>query len=81
MPNTTSQNLDQTRLTLSAKCVQCGRTVFGPEWSENIADGACIHIWQCPVCNYEFETTDNVVERTESVGELAEEFFSNLLVA
>jgi len=66
---------------LSAKCAQCGRTLIGPEWSENVGDGGCVHIWQCPVCSYEFETTDNVVEKTESAAELVEEFLPNLLVA
>jgi hypothetical protein len=82
MPNTINEELDPARTTvLSAKCAQCGRTLIGPEWSENVADGGCVHIWHCPVCSYEFETTDNVVEKTESDAELAEEFLPNLLVA
>ena len=81
MPNT-SQNSNLTRpADLSTKCGRCGTTLVGPEWSENTTDGRCVHIWQCPVCSHEFETTDNVVEKTESDAELAEEFLSNLLVA
>jgi hypothetical protein len=82
MPKTTNENLSPASLaTLSAKCTRCGGTLIGPEWSENVADGGCVHIWKCPVCSFEFETTDNVVEKTESDTELAEEFLPNLLVA
>jgi hypothetical protein len=66
---------------LLAKCGRCGTTLIGPEWSENIAGGACVHVWQCPICSYEFETTDNIVEKTESDAELVDEFLPNLLVA
>jgi hypothetical protein len=66
---------------LSANCAQCGRTLIGPDWSENAADGSCVHIWHCSVCSHEFETADYVVEKTESDAELAEEFLSNLIVA
>jgi hypothetical protein len=77
-----NENLDLTsRATLSVNCTQCGRPLIEPEWSENVANGGCVHIWQCPVCSYEFETTDSVVEKTESDAELAEEFLPNLLVA
>ncbi len=82
MPKTSNETFGLTSTTvLSAKCVQCGRTLIGPEWSENVADDGCVHIWQCPACSYEFETVDNVVEKIETDAELAEEFLSNLLVA
>ena len=82
MPKTSNETLELASTpVLSTKCAQCGRTLIGPEWSENVADGGCVHIWQCRVCSCEFETTDNVVEKTESEAELAEEFLPNLLVA
>ena len=82
MAITTNANLDLTSpADLSAKCGRCGTTFIGPEWSENTANGTCVHVWQCPVCSFGFETTDNVVVKTESDAELAEEFLSNLLVA
>ena len=82
MPKTTNENLDRTSpAELSANCVKCGKMLIGPVWSENTADGGCVHVWQCPICSYEFETKDNVVEKTESDSELAEEFLPNLLVA
>ena len=82
MPRTNNEKLDLTsRAAFSVKCVKCGTAMAAPEWSENLADGACVHIWHCPVCSHEFETTDNVVEKTESDAELAEEFLPNLLVA
>lgn len=65
----------------SQKCARCGGTLIGPEWSENVGDGGCVHIWHCPDCSLEFETTDTAVEKTESDAELAEEFLPNLLVA
>ena len=82
MSKSTHKKSDLTGLAdLSAECGRCGTTLVGPEWSENIAGGACVHIWKCPFCSYEFETTDHVVGKTESDAELAEEFLSNLLVA
>ena len=82
MATTTNVNLDLTSpADLSAKCGRCGTILIGAEWSENLADGGCVHIWQCPVCSYEFETMDNAVEKTESDAELVEEFLPNLLVA
>jgi rubredoxin len=66
---------------LREKCTQCGWTLIAPEWSENVGDGGCVHIWRCPICSYEFETTDNAVEKTTPDAELAEEFLPNLLVA
>jgi hypothetical protein len=82
MPKSSNETLEPASApVLSTKCAQCGRTLIGPEWSENVADGRCVHIWQCPVCSCEFETTDSVVEKAESDAELAEEFLPNLLVA
>lgn len=82
MPKTSNETLELASTpVLSTKCAQCGRTLIGPEWSENVADGGCVHIWQCRDCSCEFETTDNVVEKPESEAELAEEFLPNLLVA
>jgi hypothetical protein len=66
---------------LSQKCVRCGGTLTGPEWSENVGDGGCVHIWHCPDCSLEFETRDTAVDKTESDAELADEFLPNLLVA
>jgi len=81
MPGTTNETLESASApVLSIKCAQCGGTLIAPEWSENVA-GGCVHIWQCQVCSYEFETTDNIVEKTESDAELAAEFLPNLLVA
>jgi hypothetical protein len=70
-----------TSLRCSAKCVQCGTLLIFPEWSESVGERQAIHIWHCPVCGREFETTDNVIEQTLSDAELIEEFLPNLLVA
>jgi ribosomal protein L37AE/L43A len=52
-----------------------------PEWSESVGERQAVHIWHCPVCGREFETTDNAIEQTLSDAELIEEFLPNLLVA
>jgi len=68
-------------LRCSAKCVQCGTPLLMPEWSENISGREAIHIWHCPICEHEFETTDNVIEQQPSEVKLIQEFLPNLLVA
>jgi hypothetical protein len=68
-------------LRCSTNCVQCGTPLIVPEWSETVGAGQAIHIWHCPVCEHEFETTDNRVEQAPSKDKLIEEFLPNLLVA
>ncbi len=65
----------------STECVKCGTPLTVPEWSEIVSAGQATHIWHCPVCETEFETTDNCVEQAPSEEELIEEFLPNLLVA
>lgn len=82
MQKAKSETLEKVRITApSAQCAQCGTTLIAPEWSENVGEDACVHIWRCPVCSNEFETLDNDVEKTTPDAELAEEFLPNLLVA
>ena len=68
-------------LKCSAKCIQCGTPMIIPEWSESVDTGQVMHIWHCPICEQEFETTDNVVKPMPSEDELIREFLPNLLVA
>jgi transcription elongation factor Elf1 len=68
-------------LRCATNCVQCGTPLVVPEWSETVGAEQAIHIWHCPVCEYEFETTDNRVEQAPSEDKLIEEFLPNLLVA
>ena len=67
-------------LRVSTRCTQCGTSLILPEWSES-ANGQTTHIWHCLVCGHEFETKDNIVEKTPTSAELVEEFLPNLLVA
>jgi ribosomal protein L37AE/L43A len=69
------------RLRSPTECIQCGTLLITPEWSETVNSGQAVHIWRCPVCEYEFETIDNVVEPMVPVGELIQEFLPNLVVA
>ncbi len=39
-----------------APCAQCGNTLFGPEWSEQLSDTRIRHLWVCHTCSYTFET-------------------------
>ncbi len=68
-------------LRCSIKCVQCGTPLFVPEWTETTGAGQASHIWHCPVCECEFETTDSCVEQAPSEDMLIREFLPNLLVA
>jgi hypothetical protein len=68
-------------LRCSAKCIQCGTTLIFPEWSESLGDHETIHIWHCPICGHEFETTDDVIEQKPSDAEVIEECLPSLLVA
>lgn len=40
----------------AAPCAQCGKMLFGPEWSEYLSDRQVRHLWLCSSCSYEFET-------------------------
>lgn len=40
----------------AAPCAQCGKTLFGPEWSEYVDERQVRHLWLCPSCGYDFET-------------------------
>jgi hypothetical protein len=40
----------------NAPCAQCGRTLFGPDWSERLDDCRIRHLWCCTACDYQFET-------------------------
>lgn len=39
-----------------APCAQCGKMLFGPEWSEYINEHQARHLWACSSCGYDFET-------------------------
>jgi ribosomal protein L37AE/L43A len=47
---------DYIRARPAAPCAQCGKMLFGPEWSEYLSDRQVRHLWLCSSCNYEFET-------------------------
>jgi Zn finger protein HypA/HybF involved in hydrogenase expression len=70
-----------TSIRLSAKCARCHTPLIAPEWSECVTPQTTLHIWNCPVCDNEFETVDQGVEPSLSEAELADEFLPNLLVA
>ena len=38
------------------ECAQCGKMIFGPEWSEYLDDRRVRHLWACQACDYQFET-------------------------
>ncbi len=69
------------RLHHSANCPCCGIKMITPEWSETVRVGKTVNLWRCAICGKDFETTDNIVEETQSVSELTDEFFPTLLVA
>ncbi len=68
-------------LRVSAECERCKTPLIAPAWSEIVDANEAIHIWHCPICGHEFETTENKVVQTMSDDEVIEDFFPNLLVA
>lgn len=40
----------------AAPCAQCGKMLFGPEWSEYLDQRQVRHLWFCASCDYDFET-------------------------
>ncbi len=68
-------------LRTSAECERCRIPLIAPAWSEIVDANETIHIWRCPICGREFETSENKVVRTMSDDEIIEDFFPNLLVA
>ncbi len=65
----------------SANCPSCGIRMITPEWSETADVGKTVNLWRCVMCGKDFETTDNIVEETQPISELTNEFFPTLLVA
>ena len=55
--------------------------MLAPVWSECVNSHKAVHVWHCPMCGNEFETTDNNVGKILSHDELVDEFFPSLLVA
>jgi ribosomal protein L37AE/L43A len=39
-----------------APCAQCGKLLYGPEWSEYLNHRQVRHLWFCASCGYDFET-------------------------
>ncbi len=65
----------------SATCPCCGIKMITPEWSETVSVDKTVNLWRCAFCGKDFETADNVVEESQPISELADQFFPNLLVA
>ena len=68
-------------LRISTACPECKIPLLAPVWSECVNSHKAVHIWHCPLCGNEFETTDNNVGKILSHDELVDEFFPSLLVA
>lgn len=47
---------DYVRARPTAPCAQCGKMLFGPEWSEYLNNRQVRHLWLCSFCGYDFET-------------------------
>jgi RNase P subunit RPR2 len=41
-------------------CVQCGNLLIAPDMSELRCERNVRHVWSCPNCDYQFETSTNV---------------------
>jgi ribosomal protein L37AE/L43A len=66
---------------ISTECTRCKIKLIGPEWSETVGERQTVHVWRCPICGNEFETTEDHVEQPLPDAELVEEFLPNLMVA
>jgi hypothetical protein len=67
-------------LRISAKCPRCELPLLAPEQSVCVSKDKTVHIWHCPMCDNQFETTDQAI-KSISDDELIPDLFTTLLVA
>ena len=53
----------------SATCPRCGIKLISPEWSKTVSAYMTLSLWRCPICGKDFETTDYIVEETQSISQ------------
>ena len=64
-------------------CIQCGKSLIAPEWSEYVSERQVLNLWSCTKCGLQFESSADLpaAAKLEIDREVLEEFFPSLLVA
>jgi Zn finger protein HypA/HybF involved in hydrogenase expression len=65
----------------SCKCESCGQWLMAPERSTYVNEEQVSHLWNCPNCSKEFETTIFLSQEAPLTPEVVDTFFPSLLVA
>jgi Zn finger protein HypA/HybF involved in hydrogenase expression len=65
----------------SFKCESCGQWLMAPERSTYVNEEQITHLWACPKCGSEFETSIFVGQEVPLTPEVVDTFLPNLLVA
>jgi Zn finger protein HypA/HybF involved in hydrogenase expression len=65
----------------SCKCGSCGQWLMAPEQSTYVNEEKIVHLWACPNCGSEFETSIFLGRDVPLTPEIVEEFLPNLMVA
>jgi ribosomal protein L37AE/L43A len=74
--NSLSQSMEQ-----SFKCESCGQWLMAPERSTYMNEEQITHLWVCPKCGSESETSIFLGQEAPLTPEVVERFLPNLLVA
>jgi Zn finger protein HypA/HybF involved in hydrogenase expression len=65
----------------SCKCESCGQWLMAPERSTYVNEEQITHLWVCPNCGNEFETSIFSGPDVPLTPEIVDEFLPNLMVA
>jgi Zn finger protein HypA/HybF involved in hydrogenase expression len=70
-----------TSLRQSFKCESCGQWLTAPKRSTYVNEEQITHLWACPKCGSEFETSIFLGQEAPLTPEVVDTFLPNLLVA
>jgi Zn finger protein HypA/HybF involved in hydrogenase expression len=65
----------------SSKCECCGEWLIAPKRSTHVNEEKVTHLWVCPKCGNEFETSIYLTQDVPLTPEVIDTFFPTLLVA
>jgi transcription elongation factor Elf1 len=65
----------------SFKCECCGQWLMAPERSTYVNEKQVAHLWVCPKCGHEFETSIFLDQEVPLAPEVINTFLPSLLVA
>jgi len=65
----------------SSKCEHCGEWLIAPARSTHVNEEKVTHLWVCPKCGDEFETSIYLTQDVPLTPEVIDTFLPTLLVA